>query len=193
MDVRDRAIGSVAVFCGSTMGHRSVYRHAVEQLAAELAEQHIDVVFGGGHVGLMGVLADSALAAGGRVYGVIPEALEQSELAHGGLTQLDVVADMHERKARMAELADAFIALPGGIGTLEELFEVWTWAQLGMHGKPVALFNVEGFFDPLRAFVDGLVDEGFLKPEFRDMLVVSDELSVILERFRAYQLPERKW
>ncbi|MFE8073178.1 TIGR00730 family Rossman fold protein [Marinobacteraceae bacterium S3BR75-40.1] len=188
-----RQLDCIAFFCGSSFGVRDVYRQSAAEFAAHVARQGIGIVFGGGHVGLMGTVADAALQAGGRVYGVIPRALEESELAHEGLTRLEVVADMHERKARMAELSDGFVALPGGIGTLEELFEVWTWAQLGLHEKPVALYNVEGFFDPLRAFIDQMVGEGFLKAEFRDMLVVSDSLENILEQFRAYQAPHKKW
>ena len=161
----------ICVFCGSSAGRRDEYRAAAVLLGELLAREGIGLVYGGAHVGLMGVLADTVLAGGGEVIGVIPESLATRELAHEGLTQLHVVASMHERKAQMAALSDAFLALPGGIGTLEELFEVWTWAQLGLHQKPCALLNVAGFYDRLSSFWNFVTEEGFLRQPVRDELV----------------------
>jgi uncharacterized protein (TIGR00730 family) len=144
----------------------------------------MELVFGGGHIGLMGFLADAALKAGGRVIGVIPQALVDKELAHGGVTELRVVASMHERKALMADLSDAFVALPGGFGTADEFFEILTWAQLGLHAKPIGVFNVAGYFDPLLAWLDRSVVEGFLRPRDRRLLVVADDPSRLLELLR---------
>lgn len=147
-----------------------------------LARRGVEVVYGGGQVGLMGVVAAAALAAGGRVVGVIPERLLEREVAHLGLTQLYVTRTMHERKARMMELADAFVALPGGIGTLDELFEIWTWRQLGYHAKPVGLLNVAGYYDGLLAFLDRAVEEGFLTPDCRALLTTGTDVELLLER-----------
>ena len=183
----------VTVFCGASFGHNPVYQQAATELGQFFAQQDIELVFGGGHVGLMGTIADAVLEAGGRVHGVIPEYLQSRELAHEGLTTLEVVADMHARKARMAELADAFVALPGGIGTLEELFEVWTWGQLGHHAKPVVLYNVNGFYDRLLTFVHSLADEGFIKPAHSEMLQVVDNLQALLTAVQHYQAPANKW
>ena len=149
-----------------------------------MATDGIGLVYGGASVGLMGAVADAALAAGGHVIGVIPEALERREVAHRGLSELRVVRSMHERKALMAELSDAFVALPGGVGTLEELFEVWTWAQLGYHAKPCALYNIGGFFTGLLAFLDHATSAGFVKPETRQMLIVEDDQARLLDRLR---------
>jgi len=172
----------LAVFCGSSTGERSGFGDAAAAFGRLLAQQHIGVVYGGGHVGLMGRVADAALAAGGEVIGVIPEALERREVAHRQLTELHVVPDMHARKAMMASLSDGFVALPGGIGTLEELFEVWTWQILGYHHKPCGLLNVDGFFDELIAFLDKTVEEGFLRRKFRDRLQVASDPEVLLEQ-----------
>jgi uncharacterized protein (TIGR00730 family) len=159
-----------------------------------LARRGIGLVTGGGRVGLMGVVADAALEAGGEVVGVIPDALMRKELAHTGLTDLVVTASMHERKARMAELADGFVAMPGGLGTYEELFEIWTWAQLGWHEKPCGLLNAAGFYDRLVAFLDGASEAQFVKPEHRAMLIVDDEPDRLLDRFEAYRAPHvAKW
>jgi uncharacterized protein (TIGR00730 family) len=155
------------VFCGSNAGSRGAYAQTARDLATALARQGIGVVYGGGRVGLMGVVADAALAAGGEVVGVIPQALMARELGHPDVTELRVVGSMHERKATMAELADGFVALPGGLGTFEELFEVLTWAQLGLHRKPVVLLDVDGFYQPLFALLDAAVASGFLRPEHR--------------------------
>ncbi|MFI9011513.1 TIGR00730 family Rossman fold protein [Actinosynnema sp. NPDC053489] len=176
----------VCVFCGSSSG-RVRHVEAAREVGRALAERGIGVVYGGGRVGTMGALADGALAAGGSVVGVIPRNLVEWEVAHGNLTELRVVSSMHERKALMAELSDAFVALPGGAGTLEELFEVWTWAQLGLHAKPVGLLDVDGYFAHLLRMIDHMVAEGFLKPPYRDMLLVDDDLHRLLDRFRDYR------
>ncbi|MFR0691029.1 TIGR00730 family Rossman fold protein [Enterobacterales bacterium AE_CKDN230030158-1A_HGKHYDSX7] len=161
---------SICVFCGASPGATPIYQEAAEALGRHLAENGIQLVYGGGAVGLMGMVANAALAAGGEVIGIIPQSLKDAEVGHQGLTRLEVVDGMHARKARMAELSDAFIALPGGLGTLEELFEVWTWGQLGYHGKPLGLLEVNGFFDPLLTFLDHLVQERFVRQPHRDML-----------------------
>jgi uncharacterized protein (TIGR00730 family) len=183
----------LCVFCGSSPGHDPAYRASAAQLGRILAERGIGLVYGGGRVGLMGVLADAALAAGGEVIGVIPQALLDREIGHLGLTQLRVVDSMHARKALMGELAEGFIALPGGIGTLEELFEVWTWAQLGLHRKPCGLLDVDGFFAPLVDFLDRLVEAGFIHPTYRAMLAVASTPEELLARFAAYEPPADKW
>lgn len=184
----------VCVFLGSNAGHHPRYAQAAAAFGAQLASEGIGLVYGGASVGLMGLLADAALAAGGEVIGVIPQRLVDKEIAHAGLTQLHVVESMHARKALMAELADGFVALPGGIGTLEELFEVWTWAQLGSHGKPCALLDIGGYFAGLLAFVDHVVEEGFMQPAHRDMLLVAEDPAVLLARLRDYRPPTvTKW
>ena len=184
----------VAVYCGSNPGARPSYAAAARRLGGMLGERGLGLVYGGGNVGLMGILADAALAGGAEVVGVIPQAMVARELAHEGLTDLRVVRSMHERKALMAELADAFIALPGGLGTLDELFEVWTWAQLGLHARPIGLLDVEGFFQPLVAHLDRAVAEGFVRPEHRAMVVIEREAAPLLDRFAAYEAPRvGKW
>ena len=184
----------VCVFTGSSAGHRGEYRAAACDLGRELAVRGIDLVYGGANVGLMGEVADAALAAGGRVTGVIPEVLAAKEVAHAGLSDLRVVASMHERKAVMADLSDGFIALPGGWGTLDELFEVLTWGQLGLHAKPCGVLNAEGFFDPLLAFMDHMIDEGFVRPAFRPMLTVAGSAGELLTRMADYRAPTiEKW
>jgi uncharacterized protein (TIGR00730 family) len=184
----------VCVFCGSSPGRNPAYVAVAAELGKLLAERRIGVVYGGASLGLMGVLADAAQAAGGQVIGVIPRALVEWEVAHTGLADLRVVASMHERKALMAELCDGFIALPGGIGTLEELFEVWTWAQLGSHSKPCALLNVHGFYDRLLGFLDFVVGEAFMKPMHRNMLLVGETPEALLERMQSYRAPPKtRW
>jgi len=185
----------VCVFCGSKSGGRPVFAEAAQLLGRLLAERGLGLIFGGGHIGLMGVLADAVLAAGGEVAGVIPQALVDKELAHSQLTELHVVGTMHQRKALMADRADAFVALPGGFGTCEEFFEVLTWAQLGIHDKPIGLLNVAGFFDPLLAWIDGAVAEGFIRPKHRSLLLVAAEPSRLLDELRSYRptLPRDKW
>lgn len=184
----------ICVFCGSSPGADPAYAEAAADLGRLLAGRGLTLVYGGGHVGLMGVLADAALAAGGRVTGVIPEALAAKELAHGGLTELVVVGSMHERKALMSELSDAFIALPGGIGTLEEWFEVWTWSQLGFQPKPCGMLNVAGYYGHLLAFLDHMTAERFLSPPHRSMAIVEDRADRLLDRLASYQPPRaEKW
>ncbi len=168
------SLTSVCVFCGANAGTDPAYTEAAKALGRALAERHLTLVYGGGAVGLMGLVADAALAAGGEVIGIIPQSLMDKEIGHKSLTRLEVVDGMHARKARMAELSDAFIALPGGLGTLEELFEVWTWGQLGYHGKPLGLLEVNGFYSKLTAFLDHIVGEGFVRAPHRDMLQVSE-------------------
>ncbi len=176
----------LCVFCGSSFGAREVYREGAEAFGRLLAAHQLELVYGGAHAGLMGALADAVLAAGGRVIGVIPQALMDRELAHQGLTALHVVSSMHERKALMASLSDGFIALPGGIGTLEELFEVWTWSQLGLHAKPCALLDMAGFYSGLASFMDHVVTEGFLKPKQREALIVEANAEALLERIQSF-------
>jgi uncharacterized protein (TIGR00730 family) len=184
----------VCVYCGANRGRDPAYAEAARAMGRALAQRGIELVTGGGRVGLMGVVADAALEAGGSVVGVIPQALMKRELAHAELSELIVTASMHERKAKMAELADGFIAMPGGLGTYEELFEIWTWAQLGWHHKPCGLLNAAGFYDKLVAFLDGATDDQFLKPEHRAMLVVDGDADRLLDRFAAYTPPVvTKW
>jgi uncharacterized protein (TIGR00730 family) len=184
----------VCVFCGSSAGGQPAYLDAARALGALLARRGIGVVYGGASIGLMGAVADAALAAGGEVIGVIPEALEAKEIAHQGLTRLDVVGSMHERKARMSDLADAFVALPGGMGTLEELSEILTWAQLGLHRKPCGLLDVAGYWRPLVAFFDHAVQERFLKPQHRALLAVEEEPRALLDALSgSLPPPEEKW
>ena len=184
----------ICVFCGSSPGFDPRFMTAASAFGASLARRGIGLVYGGASVGLMGAVADAVLQAGGDVIGVIPQALVAKEVAHHGLDDLRVVGSMHERKALMAELADGFVALPGGIGTFEELFEVWTWAQLGDIAKPCALYNVAGFYDGLTAFLDNVVTQGFMKALHRDMLIVADEAEALLDRLAAYTAPtQTKW
>lgn len=183
----------IAVFCGSSTGNNPEYVEAAKRLGEYFAEHSIDLVYGGGKVGLMGAIADATLAHGGKVYGVIPKHLKEREIAHQGLTELTVVADMHERKAKMAQMADAFVALPGGAGTLEEIFEVWTWAQLGHHQKPCAFYNVNGFYDLLKDMIINMCQSGFLKPHYADMLIHTDEPESLITSINTYQAPQKKW
>jgi len=184
----------LCVFCGSSDGARAAYREAAFALGAALADAGIGLVYGGASVGLMGAVADGAIAQGGTAIGVLPRSLADRELAHPGLTHLHVVASMHERKAMMSELADGFVALPGGIGTFEELFEIWTWAQLGHHRKPVALLNIDGYYDELLAFLDKTVREGFVKPLWRDALIVERDIAALLDAMARYEAPATvKW
>ncbi|MDD5029557.1 MAG: TIGR00730 family Rossman fold protein [Rhodoferax sp.] len=175
----------VCVYCGSSVGRLADYAQGARALGQALLAQGLGLVYGGASIGLMGVLADTVLAGGGRVVGVIPLALARKEVAHAGLTELIVTASMHERKTRMAELSDGFIALPGGIGTFEELFEIWTWAQLGIHTKPVGLLNVAGYFDALITFLDHAAQEQFLKVSQRQMLLTDDAAPALLARMAA--------
>ncbi|MEM6711521.1 MAG: TIGR00730 family Rossman fold protein [Pseudomonadota bacterium] len=185
---------SICVFCGSNPGNNPAYVAAARDLGSVIAERGLTLVYGGAEVGLMGTVADAALDAGGNVVGIIPQALVEKEIAHKGLTQLEAVSSMHERKARMAELSDGFISLPGGTGTLEEMFEVWTWGQLGFHTKPIAILNVLNFFDPLLTFLDHQRDEGFVKPALRDTLLSEEDSRTLLDRMERYTPPVvHKW
>jgi hypothetical protein len=186
---RVKAVRRVCVYAGSNPGNDPAYAEAARELAAQLAERGIGLVYGGGRVGLMGVLADTVLAAGGEAVGVMPQALIDREIGHPRLTELRVVDSMHERKALMAELSDAFIAVPGGIGTLEELIEVYTWSQLGIHRKPLGVLNVNGYYDGLGAFLDHAVGQGFLRPEHRERLVIAGDTEALLEAW-AGPLPD---
>jgi uncharacterized protein (TIGR00730 family) len=182
----------VAVFTGSQSGPPS-HRSAAAAFAADLADAGVGIVYGGGHVGLMGVVADAALAAGGEVIGVMPQHLVDDEVAHPGLPRLEVVTSMHERKARMADLSDAFVALPGAAGTLEELFEAWTWGMLGLHAKPTALLDVDGFWQPLLEQLRRMVDDGYLDGRRLDALGVVTSAAELLEFIDGYEHPARKW
>ena len=187
-------MNSVCVFCGSSPGNDPAYAEAAREFGRTLAERGNTLVYGGGHVGLMGVVADAALGAGGGVIGVMPRSLVDREIGHTDLTKLHVVRSMHERKALMSELSEGFIALPGGNGTLEEFFEVLTWAQLGEHAKPCGLLNVAGYYDPLLAVFDQMVDRAFLKREHRELVLVEEDPSALLERFEGYEPPRTiKW
>jgi uncharacterized protein (TIGR00730 family) len=183
----------VCVFCGASAGRDPQYARVAAAVGASLAARGIELVYGGGRVGLMGAVADGALAAGGRVTGVIPTGLIERELAHPDLTAMRVVTTLHERKAVMAELADAFLALPGGLGTLEELAEVLSWAQLELHAKPIGVLDVGGFFRPFVAYLDHAVREGFVAASHRDLLIVDDDLDRLLGRFETWQPPEGRW
>lgn len=185
---------SICVFCGASPGVNPLYRETAEALGRHIGERGLRLVYGGGAVGLMGVVADAAMATGGEVIGIIPHSLERSEIGHRGLTRLEVVDGMHARKARMAELSDAFIALPGGLGTLEELFEVWTWGQLGYHAKPLGLLDVNSFYDKLSLFLDHLVDEGFVRAPHREMLQRGASPAELLANLENWQpLAPAKW
>jgi uncharacterized protein (TIGR00730 family) len=187
-------LSSICVFCGSNAGANPAYLRAAEAVGRGLARRGVRVVYGGGKVGMMGAVADAARAVGGEVVGVIPQAIFDLEIGHTGLDDLRVVGSMHERKALMAELSDAFVALPGGIGTLEELFEVYTWAQLGIHAKPLGLLDVAGYFQPLAGFLDHAVQERFLRPETRTLLAVSEDLDELLAALEASEpVTLRKW
>jgi len=184
---------NICVFCGSRAGEPDIFADAARKAGARLAERGIDLVYGGGHVGLMGIVADAVLAGGGRVYGVIPEALAHKELAHDGLTELHIVPDMHARKMKMADLADGFVALPGGAGTLEEIFEQWTWLQLQIHDKPSGFLDVADYYQPLRDMVEKMVAHGFLSRQHADMVRFSTRFDDILDHFSRFEAPEPKW
>jgi uncharacterized protein (TIGR00730 family) len=184
----------LCVFSGSSPGAHADYARAAQELGGTLAASGVALVYGGASVGLMGVVADAVLEAGGDAVGVIPQALVDREIAHPGLSDLHIVSSMHERKAMMAELADGFVALPGGMGTLEELFEIYTWTQLGLHSKPLGLLDVRGYYAKLVAFLDHTVEERFMTAEHREMLVVEQRAEALLEAFRRWRPPARsKW
>ena len=189
-----KAMQSLCVYCGSSSGRLDAYATAARALAAAMVERGIRLVYGGASVGIMGAVADEVLRLGGQAVGVIPESLMRKELAHASLSELHVTPSMHARKTLMAELADAFVALPGGIGTFEEIFEVWTWAQLGFHGKPCGLLNVAGYYDGLTAFLDHAASEQFVRGDQRRMLVVETDPVALLDRFASYTPPALpKW
>ncbi len=188
-----RRFGRICVFCGASAGHDPRYAGLARSVGAGLARRGIGVVYGGGRVGMMGALADAALEAGGEVVGVIPRGLVDRELAHPGVSELRVVETLHQRKAAMAELSDAFIALPGGLGTLEELAEILSWAQLDLHRKPSAVLDTNGYFDSLLGFLDRAVAEGFLPEAHRRLLIVARDLDEALERFERYEAPPGRW
>jgi uncharacterized protein (TIGR00730 family) len=179
----------VTVFCGSSLGLEDVYKEQAYALGQTLATQNIGLVYGGANIGLMGAIADGALSKGGEVIGVLPYFLKEKEIAHASLTSLLLVETMHERKTKMNDLSDGVIALPGGFGTLEEFLEMLTWAQLGLHKKPVAILNVGGFYDPLITLVQTMVDSGFVKKQNQEMLVVSDDINDLLDKMKNYSAP----
>jgi len=185
---------SICVFCGSSFGRRGTYAEAAHATGTAIAQAGLTLVYGGASVGLMGVVADAALAAGGKVVGVLPKVLEEKEIGHKGLTALHIVDSMHERKALMADLSDAFLALPGGAGTMEEIFEIWTWGQLGLHTKPCGFLNTHGFYDGLIGFFDHQTDEGFMKPVMREMVKVGATPESLIDKFADYVPPATpKW
>jgi uncharacterized protein (TIGR00730 family) len=184
----------LCVYCGSSKGSNSSYAQAAEHLAEVLVNNDLELVYGGSHKGTMGILADAVLELGGRVHGVIPRMLEEKEVAHTGLTELHIVASMHERKSMMAALSDGFIALPGGFGTLEEIIEIVTWGQLRFHSKPCGLLNVNNYFDKLLEFLDHTHEEGFLRPENRAMLLSDSDAASLIMQFEQYVPPDvEKW
>ena len=187
-------IGSLCVFCGSNPGNDPIYADVARDFGALLATSKIALVYGGGHVGLMGIVANAVLAGGGKAIGVIPRMLWDREVGHRNLTELHIVETMHERKAMMAALSDAFVALPGGLGTLEEIFEVWTWAQLGIHHKPLGFLDANGFYAPLLSFLDRAVDAGFIREKYRSMAIVDVDPVSLLRRMSEYEPPVvEKW
>lgn len=185
---------NITVFCGSNSGFRTEYAEAAKNLARIFISDDIQLVYGGGNVGLMGIIADEVMRGGGRVVGIIPESLDQKEVGHRGITELRVVSSMHERKALMAEMADGFIAMPGGIGTFEEFFEILTWAQLGFHEKPCAILNIAGYYDGLLALCDTAVREGFLRPAHRALILEDSAPEALLEKMKSFSpVPVVKW
>ncbi len=184
----------ICVFCGSKTGSEPLFLEMAIRLGQVLAERGLDLVYGGASIGLMGAVADSVIAGGGKVVGVIPEAMSSKEVAHDGLTEMHVVSSMHERKSMMARLADAFVALPGGFGSFEELLEMITWAQLGIHRKPVGILNVSGYYDPLIQLFERAIEEGFIKPRNRQLFVIEREPDRLLQTLVAHRLPEvKRW
>lgn len=183
----------LCVYCGASFGNDPAYRAAATAAAKLFAKEGIEIVYGGAAVGLMGALADAALAAGGKVIGVMPQALVDREIAHLGLSEIHVTQSMHERKALMEQLSTGFVALPGGPGTLDEMIEQWTWGLLGIHAKPCGFLNVKGYFEPMRAMIQRMVSDGFLQRTHADMLVFTDDPAELVERFRSYVPPPPKW
>jgi uncharacterized protein (TIGR00730 family) len=184
----------ICVYCGSASGASTDYVNTAQLVAAAFVEADIELVYGGAQVGVMGAIADAMLAAGGRVIGVLPKGLFRTEVPHSGLTELIEVKSMHERKSKMAEMSDGFVALPGGLGTIEELFEILTWAQLGLHKSPVAILNVNGFYDKLIEYLEHAVAEQFIRPQHKDMIIVENDIESILRKFDTYEAPvTQKW
>jgi uncharacterized protein (TIGR00730 family) len=188
----ERAI-NLCIFCGTSAGASPIYAEAAAEVGRTMARRGIGLVYGGGNIGLMGIVANAVMAAGGSATGVITQALFEREIAHLGLTSLEILGSMHERKLRMAELADGFVALPGGIGTLEEIFEQWTWAQLGIHAKPCGFLNVAGYFDPLLAMVERMTAETFVAEAHVRMMLIDDRIERLIDRFAEYSPPPLKW
>lgn len=189
-----KSLKSIVVFCGSSDGYNDVYRQAGYDLGVYLTHRDCTIIYGGSKLGVMGAVAEGALLHKGTVIGVIPEFLQTKEVAHDGLTEMITVSTMHERKMKMHELSDGIIALPGGWGTMEELFEMLTWAQLGLHPKPIGLLNVNGFYEPLLALIEVMTGEGFLKEVYRDMILVSADITELVEKMEAYEVPDiPKW
>ena len=182
-----------AIYCGSSLGNDEIYANSAKRLAEHIVKRKNDIVYGGASVGLMGIIADNVMLGGQQVVGVMPKALTDKELQHSGLSELHIVQTMQQRKAKMAELAGSFIAMPGGVGTLEEIFEVWTAGQLGFHQKACAFYNVNGYFDELLAFTETMVKRGFMKEIYLEKLIVSDDPSILLEGIAAYSPPKSKW
>jgi len=187
------SLETICVYCGSSEGNAADYVEAAERFGARLGERGYDLVYGGASIGIMGAVADASMAAGSHVTGVMPESMLEEELGHQGIDDLRIVDSMHERKATMADLSDAFVALPGGLGTLEELFETWTWAQLGYHRKPCSVLNIESYWSPLLEMVDHAVDCGFVDEMYRKMLVVGEQPDQLLDRLEAYEPPTDKF
>ena len=184
----------ICVYCGSNPGRQPIYREAAAALGQELVARNIGLVYGGASIGVMGAVADAVLQNGGEAIGVIPQSLATREVAHSNLSELIVVTSMHERKATMAELADGFVALPGGWGTFEEIFEILTWAQLGIHQKPCGLLNIANYYDHLALFLQHAMDERFVREEYQPMIIMEQQASALLDRFACYQPPQvRKW
>ncbi|MDR1809669.1 MAG: TIGR00730 family Rossman fold protein [Prevotella sp.] len=184
----------ISVFCGSSSGNLPIFKEQARRLGQELAARNIEVVYGGGNVGLMGALADGALDAGGKVIGVLPYFLKAKELGHSQLTEMIYVDTMHERKAKMNELCDGVIALPGGFGTMEEMFEMLTWGQLSLHAKPVAVLNTDGYYNALLNFIAQMIEKGFLKEDYRNMLIMSEDIGILLDKMKNYRPPvNNKW
>ena len=180
-----QSLKKICVYCGSSQGKDSVYAKAAEELGKEIVSNNNALVYGGAKIGLMGILADTVLAEGGKVFGVIPNNLAELEIAHDGLSELFLCEDMHARKKKMSELSDGFIAMPGGLGTLEELFEIWTWAQLDIHSKPIGLFNVDRYFDPMIFFIEKAISAGFIKPGHTSSLIIEDQSKNLIKRINS--------
>jgi uncharacterized protein (TIGR00730 family) len=184
---------SICVFCGARTGNNPSFQKVAEETGRTIAQAGTTLVYGGGRVGLMGIVADAAMAAGGKVIGIIPQFLAEKEVEHRNLTEVHIVSSMHERKAMMAELSDGFVALPGGAGTLEEIFEQWTWAQLGIHTKPVSFLNADGFYDPLVELIAHMKSTGFIQAELADMVIFERDITSVLARLDSYEAPQKNW